>query len=115
MRRSSSARMFARRVKLGSVANSDLDPERLIFINETGASNKMARLRGRARRLCGILEFTGPMVTPAPRRWTEIIACGMWRRMRRRSWLLSRPCPTARWRSCGRTWPNVAWLGSGTL
>jgi transposase len=28
----------------------DLDPERLIFIDETGASTKMARLRGRARR-----------------------------------------------------------------
>ena len=28
----------------------DLDPEKLIFIDETGASTKMARLRGRARR-----------------------------------------------------------------
>ena len=28
----------------------DLDPSRLIFIDETGASTKMARLRGRARR-----------------------------------------------------------------
>ncbi len=28
----------------------DLDPERLIFIDESGASTKMARLRGRARR-----------------------------------------------------------------
>ena len=28
----------------------DLDPNRLIFIDETGASTKMARLRGRARR-----------------------------------------------------------------
>lgn len=28
----------------------DLDPERLIFIDETAASTKMARLRGRARR-----------------------------------------------------------------
>jgi transposase len=28
----------------------DLDPFRLIFIDETGASTKMARLRGRARR-----------------------------------------------------------------
>lgn len=26
----------------------DLDPERLIFIDETAASTKMARLRGRA-------------------------------------------------------------------
>jgi len=28
----------------------DLDPERLVFIDETGASTKMARLRGRAKR-----------------------------------------------------------------
>src|SRR6185503_17866077 len=28
----------------------DLDPERLIFIDESGATTKMARLRGRARR-----------------------------------------------------------------
>ncbi len=28
----------------------ELDPERLIFIDESGASTKMARLRGRARR-----------------------------------------------------------------
>lgn len=28
----------------------DLDPERLVFIDETGASTKMARLRGRAPR-----------------------------------------------------------------
>ncbi|MGI8724086.1 MAG: transposase [Methyloceanibacter sp.] len=28
----------------------DLDPERLIFIDETGASTRMARLRGRARK-----------------------------------------------------------------
>lgn len=28
----------------------DLDPERLVFIDETGASTKMARLHGRARR-----------------------------------------------------------------
>ena len=28
----------------------DLDPEKLIFIDETGASTKMARLRGRAPR-----------------------------------------------------------------
>lgn len=28
----------------------DLDPERLVFIDETGASTKMARLRGRSRR-----------------------------------------------------------------
>jgi hypothetical protein len=28
----------------------DLDPDRLVFIDETGASTKMARLRGRALR-----------------------------------------------------------------
>ncbi len=28
----------------------DLDPAKLVFIDETGASTKMARLRGRARR-----------------------------------------------------------------
>ena len=28
----------------------DLDPERLVFIDETGASTKMTRLRGRAKR-----------------------------------------------------------------
>ena len=28
----------------------DLDPEKLVFIDETGASTKMARLRGRAKR-----------------------------------------------------------------
>jgi transposase len=28
----------------------DLDPERLVFIDESGVSTKMARLRGRARR-----------------------------------------------------------------
>ncbi|MCC4256086.1 MULTISPECIES: IS630 family transposase [Sphingobium] len=31
-------------------AQPDLDPEHLVFIDETGASTKMARLRGRARR-----------------------------------------------------------------
>jgi len=31
-------------------AQPGLDPEKLIFIDETGASTKMARLRGRARR-----------------------------------------------------------------
>ena len=28
----------------------DLDPERLVFIDETGASTKMARLRGRSKQ-----------------------------------------------------------------
>ena len=31
-------------------AQPDLDPERLVFVDETGASTKMARLRGRALR-----------------------------------------------------------------
>jgi transposase len=31
-------------------AQPDLDPQRLVFIDETGATTKMARLRGRARR-----------------------------------------------------------------
>jgi transposase len=31
-------------------AQPDLDPERLIFIDETGLNTKMARLRGRCRR-----------------------------------------------------------------
>lgn len=31
-------------------AQPDLDPERLVFIDESGASTKMARMRGRARR-----------------------------------------------------------------
>jgi transposase len=32
------------------VAQRDLDPARLVFIDETGASTKMARLHGRSRR-----------------------------------------------------------------
>ena len=31
-------------------AQPDLDPKRLVFIDETGASTKMARLRGHAKR-----------------------------------------------------------------
>jgi transposase len=31
-------------------AQPEFDPEHLVFIDETGASTKMARLRGRARR-----------------------------------------------------------------
>jgi hypothetical protein len=31
-------------------AQPDLDPECLVFIDATGASTKMARLRGRAKR-----------------------------------------------------------------
>jgi len=31
-------------------AQPDLDPERFVFIDETGASTKMARTRGRAPR-----------------------------------------------------------------
>ncbi|MES0204982.1 IS630 family transposase [Mesorhizobium australicum] len=41
--------MLARR-RAWFKAQPDLDPERLVFIDETGASTKMARLRGRAKR-----------------------------------------------------------------
>jgi hypothetical protein len=34
-------------------AQPELDPARLVFIDETGASTKMARLRGRAPRALG--------------------------------------------------------------
>ena len=36
--------------RLCSEAQPDLDPERLVFIDETGASTKLARFRGRAQR-----------------------------------------------------------------
>lgn len=41
---------MARRRHAWFDAQPDLDPERLVFIDETGASTKMARLRGRAPR-----------------------------------------------------------------
>ncbi len=41
--------MKARR-ELWFEGQPDLDPEKLVFIDETGASTKMARLRGRAKR-----------------------------------------------------------------
>ena len=41
---------MARRRRAWFEQQPDLDPERLVFIDETGASTKMARLRGRARR-----------------------------------------------------------------
>ncbi len=41
--------MLARR-RAWFAAQPDLDPERLVFVDETGASTKMARLRGRALR-----------------------------------------------------------------
>ena len=41
---------MARRRQAWFDAQPDLDPERLVFIDETGASTKMARLRGRAPR-----------------------------------------------------------------
>jgi DDE superfamily endonuclease len=41
----------ARRRQAWFDGQPDLDPERLIFIDESGATTKMARLRGRAR--CG--------------------------------------------------------------
>jgi hypothetical protein len=31
-------------------ARPELDPQRMVFIDETGASTKMTRLRGRAKR-----------------------------------------------------------------
>ena len=40
----------AHRRRLWSQRQSTFDPERLVFIDETGASTKMARLYGRARR-----------------------------------------------------------------
>jgi transposase len=40
----------ARRRRAWFDAQPDLDPERLVFIDETGASTQMARLRGRAKR-----------------------------------------------------------------
>jgi transposase len=40
----------ARRRQAWFDGQPDLDPERLIFIDESGATTKMARLRGRARR-----------------------------------------------------------------
>lgn len=36
-------------------AQPDLDPARLVFIDETGTSTNMARLRGRARRGCRVV------------------------------------------------------------
>jgi transposase len=33
-----------------AASQGDLDPDRLVFLDETGASTKMARLRGRSRR-----------------------------------------------------------------
>jgi hypothetical protein len=74
------------RRQAGFKGQSDLDPERLIFIDETSASTNMARLRGRAKRgtLCqspiphghwttttftGALRMTGltaPMVLDGP-------------------------------------------------
>ena len=41
---------MARRRQAWFDGQPDLDPEQLIFIDESGASTKMARLRGRARR-----------------------------------------------------------------
>ena len=41
---------MARRRQAWFDEQPELDPERLIFIDESGASTKMARLRGRARR-----------------------------------------------------------------
>jgi transposase len=75
-------------------AQPDLDPERLVFIDETGASTKMARLRGRAPRgarcrapvphghwktttFTGALRLSGmtaPMVLDGPMNGTAFLA-----------------------------------------
>ena len=44
----SASRNVAARRRVWFAARPDLDPNRLVFIDETGASTKMARLRGRA-------------------------------------------------------------------
>ena len=41
---------MARRRQVWFDGQPDLDPERLIFVDESGANTKMTRLRGRARR-----------------------------------------------------------------
>ena len=48
--RAGTARRRPRGAEAWLSAQPDLDPERLVFIDETGASTKMARLRGRAKR-----------------------------------------------------------------
>jgi len=40
----------AARRQAWAASQGDLDPHRLVFLDETGASTKMARLRGRSRR-----------------------------------------------------------------
>jgi hypothetical protein len=48
-----STRAAARRFDTGELwieAQPDLDPEKLVFIDECGVSTRMARLRGRAKR-----------------------------------------------------------------
>ncbi len=42
--------VVATRRRAWFVQHPDLDPRRLVFIDETGASTKMARLRGRSKR-----------------------------------------------------------------
>jgi hypothetical protein len=72
----------------------DLDPDRLVFIDETGASTKMARLRGRALRgeRCR---------APVPHgHWnTTTLTAGL-----RRSGMVAPWCWTGRWmvRASGR-------------
>ena len=38
----------------------NLDPKKLVFIDETGATTKMARLRGRAGSAAGRRSLTAP-------------------------------------------------------
>ena len=58
----------ARRRQAWFGAQPDLDPERLVFIDETGASTKMARVRGRAKRgeRCRAPVPRGHVWTPLP-------------------------------------------------
>ena len=99
-------------------AQPDLDPTRLVFIDETGASTKMARLRGRAKRgqqcrssvphgrwmtttFTGALRLSGmtaPMVLDGPR-----TAPGS-RPMSSRCWPPhSSPARSSSWTTCLRT------------
>lgn len=77
------------------VGQLDLDPERLVFLDETGASTKMARMRGRAPRgergkapvphghwktttFVGALRLAGmtvPMVLDGPMNGDAFLAC----------------------------------------
>ena len=64
---SKSGLTFAARRQAWFDAQPDLDPEKLIFIDETGASTKMARLRGRAKRGERCRAGPSPMAIGRPR------------------------------------------------